>query len=76
MSITHNKKQIPLLNFLINCISARSAPQILPVKDECTFILLNFLKIGLCNFSANSLLDIHIFNGSTGSRFITRSSRS
>ena len=33
----HNKKRIPLLNLLINGISARSAPQILPMKDKCTF---------------------------------------
>ena len=51
ITITHNKKRIPLLNLLINCISARSAAQIL---SECTFLLLNFLIIGLCNSLANS----------------------
>ena len=35
--ITHNKKQIPLLDLLINCISAGSTPQILSIKDVCTF---------------------------------------
>ena len=36
------KKGIPLLNLLINCISARSTPQILSVKGDSTFL---FLKI-------------------------------
>ena len=27
LSIKHHKKRIPLLNLLINCISARAAPQ-------------------------------------------------
>ena len=51
ITITHNKKRIPLLNLLINCIPARSTAQIL---SECTFLLLNFLIIGLCNSLANS----------------------
>ena len=37
MSIIYNKNLNPLLNFLINCISARSARQILSIKDENTF---------------------------------------
>ena len=61
MSITHNKNQNPLLNLLINCVSARSAPQILSIKGNCTFILLNFPIIGLCSSSANSLLEIFSF---------------
>ena len=61
MSITQNKKRIPLLNLLINCISARSVPQILSIKIECTFLSLNFLIIGLCNSSANSWFDIFSF---------------
>ena len=61
MSITHNKKRIPLLNLLINCISAGLAPQILSMKDECTFLFLNLLIIGLCNSSANSMLEIFSF---------------
>ena len=36
------KKGIPLLNLPINCISARSTPQILSVKGDSTFL---FLKI-------------------------------
>ena len=61
MSITHNENLNPLLNLLINCISARSAPQILSIKVDCTFIFLDFLIIGLCNSSANSLFDIFLF---------------
>ena len=38
---------------LMNCISARSAPQILSLKDEYAFLFSNFLIIGLCNFSTN-----------------------
>ena len=37
MSLRHSENQNPLLNLLIICISARPAPQILSVKDECTF---------------------------------------
>ena len=47
MSITHNKNRNPLLNLLINWISARSAPQILSIKDEYTFLFSKFLIIGL-----------------------------
>ena len=38
--------------------SAKSAPQILSIEGECTFLLLTFLIIGLCNSSANPLLEI------------------
>ena len=51
MSITHDKKRIPLLNLLINCISARSASEILSAKDQCTFPFLNFFKIALYNYN-------------------------
>ena len=61
LSITHNKDRIPRLNLLLNCLPARSAPQILSIKDECTFLLLNFLINGLCNYSANNLFDIFSF---------------
>ena len=54
MKITHNKNRIPILNLLINCISARSAHNILSMKDEYTFRFSNFLIICLCNPSANS----------------------
>ena len=56
MSITHNKKPIPLLNLLINCIPTISAPQILSIKCDRTFLSLDFLIIGLYSSSANSLL--------------------
>ena len=60
ISITHNKKQISLLNLFIKCISARSAPQTLPIKDERTFLLLNFLIICLCDSSANTYFHFKI----------------
>ena len=53
MLITRNKKRLPLLNLLINCISARSAPQILSIKGDCAFNNCAFLIIGLCNSCAN-----------------------
>ena len=34
ISITHNKNLYPLLNLLSNCISAKSAPQILSLNPE------------------------------------------
>ena len=57
----HIKKQIPLLDFLINWISARSVLQMLSIKDECNFLLSIFLIIILCNSPANSFLDIISF---------------
>ena len=60
MSVTH-KNLNPLLNLLINYISARSAPQILSIKGDCTFLFLNFLIIGLYNSSANCWPDIFSF---------------
>ena len=56
--MTHNKNLILLLSLLISYISARPATQILCILDECTFLFSNILVIGLCNSSANSLLDI------------------
>ena len=35
--MTHNKNLNPLLNLLINCILAKSEPQILSLNDEYTF---------------------------------------
>ena len=46
ISITCNKNLNPLLNLLINCISAKSAPQILSLNVEYTFLFLNFLIMG------------------------------
>ena len=45
ISKAHNKKWIPLLHLLINCISARSAPHISYIKGECNFLFINFLII-------------------------------
>ena len=53
MSITHSKNLNPLLNLLINCISARPVPKKLSIKSECTFLFSDFLRIGWCNSSAN-----------------------
>ena len=61
ISLTLNKKQIPLLNLLINCISSRSTPQILSTKGDCTFLLSKFQIIYLCDSSANCLSDIFSF---------------
>ena len=36
-------------------------PQILSKKGDCAFLFLDFLRTGLCNFSANSLLEIFSF---------------
>ena len=57
MSITHDKNLSPLLNLIINCIYTRCAPQILSIKDACTFLLLSSRIIGLCNSSANCLFE-------------------
>ena len=61
ISITHNKNLNPLVNVLIKYISSRSTSQILSLKNESTYIFLNFLIIGLCDSSANSLIDIISF---------------
>ena len=37
-SITNDKKRISLLNLLTNCLSARSASQILSLKDSVLFV--------------------------------------
>ena len=52
ISITHNKNLNHLLNFLINYISAKSAPQIF-LNLEQTVLFYKFLIIGLCNSLAN-----------------------
>ena len=61
MSIANDKKQIPLLNLLVNCVSARSAPQTLSMIGDCAFLLLNFQIISLCNLSASCWSDILSF---------------
>ena len=35
--MTHKKNQNALLNLLINCVSARSAPEILSIKDDYSY---------------------------------------
>ena len=40
--MTLNKNRNPLLNLLINCISANSAAQILSLNAEYTFLFKNF----------------------------------
>ena len=49
------------IKFTYNCISAKSAPQILSIKDKHSFAYLTFLIIGLCNSSAGSLFKIVSF---------------
>ena len=56
ISVTHHKNHNPLLNLLTNCISVRSAPQLLSMKDQYTF---HFFKFS--NNSVNSLLGIISF---------------
>ena len=58
MLTTFYKKRILFLHLLNNCISARSVPQILSLKDEYTFNILNFIIIGLCHSPANSWFGI------------------
>ena len=40
--MTYSEKQIPLFYLLINCISSRSAPQMLPLKHEYTLRFCRF----------------------------------
>ena len=61
VSVAYNKNLNALLNLLVNCISTRSASQILSRKGEFTFRFLNVLIIGLCNSSADSLVQICSF---------------
>ena len=49
ISIMHNKKQVPLLDMLLSCISARSESEILSIKEEYTVCFSNFLLIALRN---------------------------
>ena len=60
--MTHNKKQITLLNLLINCISARLVPKTMSTRNEYTFDLWTFRIIGLRIYSANSWFDIISFS--------------
>ena len=60
MLMTNKKNQNPLLYLLINCISSRSAPKILSLKDERTFHFPHFVIIGLRSSSAD-----YWFSGTT-----------
>ena len=73
----HNKNVNPLLNLLINCISATSAAQILSIKGEshskkngnCTFTkeILNesFIFCAVCTFLFSHFLIIDLYNSTT-----------
>ena len=61
MSIAYDKNLNSLLDLIINCISARSACQVLSIKGECTFLFSHFLIVVLLNSSANSLFKIFSF---------------
>ena len=56
----HNKNLILLSNLLIYWMSAKSAPQILSLNDEHTFLLLNFLLIVLWSSSASCWFGISL----------------
>ena len=43
---------------LINCISTKSAPHILSIKNEYTLHFLNYLITGMSNSSANYWFDM------------------
>ena len=43
ISITHNKKQIPLLNLLINCVSAKSKFRLCNSSANSLFDIFPFL---------------------------------
>ena len=58
MSIAPNKNLNPLSNLLINCISARSSPETLSRKVECTFLFSNFLNTGLSILQIISFLTV------------------
>ena len=48
-------KSKSIINLLINCMPAKSVPQILTIKDGCTFRFANFLVRGWCSSSAKSV---------------------
>ena len=56
ISIIHSKNLNPLLNLLINYISATLAGQIFSLNPEYTVLFVNFLIIVLCNSLANCWL--------------------
>ena len=52
--MAHSKYLNPLLYLLHECISAKSTPHILSLKDEYTFLFFKFLITGLCNSLADN----------------------
>ena len=56
MLMTIIKNEFLYYILLINCISGRSAPHVLSVKDVYTFCFSSFLIINLCNSAANCRL--------------------
>ena len=71
-SIIHNKKRTPLLNLPTSCISGRLAPQTLSIKGKYTILFSDFLIIGLCNYSADSLFVILSFLTAPPKVFISK----
>ena len=53
-------------------MSARSAPQMLSLKEEETLRFSNFLIIGLCNSSANCLFHIISLVGEVLADFLSK----
>ena len=62
--MAHNKYLIPLSYLLINCISAKSTPQMLSLTEEETLLYLNILIIGLwssfasCQFGIDFIAEL------------------
>ena len=60
-SIAHKRYLVPLFYLLIKCISAKSTLQILSLKEEYTFLFLNFIIIGLWSSSANCWFSLILY---------------
>ena len=61
--------------YQFNFMFARSAPHILPLKDKYTFCFSDFLKVGLCNSSANCWFGIILIFKIATSKFICTHNR-
>ena len=75
MSIT-NKNRMSLLYLLINYISAKSTPHMFSLKDEYTLCLLNFVIIGLCNYSAHCWFNIISLSTAPPADFLSKNCKS